>query len=60
MRAPAKRKFNGHWYDRAGSSPTKSKKKATDWAGFQRKVNRMSARVVPVTGGYEIYIRRLR
>ena len=57
-RAPKYKTFNGKRYERVGTSPTTSKKVATGWADFQRKVNNLAARVVPVSGGYEIYIRR--
>lgn len=56
MRGPIRKKFNGHWFDRVGSSITKSKMKAQNWADFQRRNNRLMARVVPVSGGYEIYV----
>lgn len=57
-RAPKYKTFNGKRYERAGTAPTKSKKIAESWADFQRKMNNLAARVVPVSGGYEIYIRR--
>jgi len=57
-RAPKYKNFDGKRYELAGTAPTKSKKVANDWADFQRKVNNLAARVIPVLGGYEIYIRR--
>ena len=57
-RAPKYKTFNGKRYERVGMAPTKSKKTAMDWADFQRKVNNLAARVISVSGGYEIYIRR--
>ena len=51
--------FGGKRYERAGTSPTKSKKVAESWADFQRRQNHLLARVVEApSGGYEIYIRR--
>lgn len=58
LRASKYKTFNGKRYERAGQQPEKSKKAAMGWADFQRKVNNLAARVVPVSGGYEIYIRR--
>ena len=60
MRASKKRKFSGHWFERVRSNPTKSKQVAVRWAKFQRLENNLACRVVPVVGGYEIYIRRLK
>ena len=57
-RAPKYKTFNGKRYELAGTAPTKSKKAAEGWADFQRKVNNLAARVIPVSGGYESYIRR--
>lgn len=57
VKSPKYRTFDGHRYERVGSAPT-DKKTATDWADFQRKVNRLSARVVKVGTKYTIYIRR--
>ena len=51
--------FGGRRYDRAGMSPTRSKKVADSWADFQRRVNKLLARVVKAPStGYEIYVRR--
>ena len=57
-RAPKYKTFDGKRYERVGTTPTKSRRMAMDWADFNRKVNNLAARVVPVSGGYEIYIRR--
>lgn len=59
-RPPKYKTFDGKRYERAGMSPTARKNVALDWANFQRKENKLSARVVPSAGGYEIYIRRHR
>ncbi len=51
--------FGGKRYERVGTSPTKSKRVADSWADFQRRNNKLLARVVKApSGGYEIYIRR--
>lgn len=57
-RLPKYKVFGGKRYERAGSSPTSSKRVADKWAKFQKDVNNLLARVVPCKGGYEIYIRR--
>lgn len=57
-RLPKFKSFGGKRYERVGTAPTTSKKTAMGWADFQRKVNRILARVVSTRGGYEIYIRR--
>ena len=59
IRTPKRKKFMGKWYDRVGTSPTKSKVVADRWADFNRRVNNLLVRVIPAYGkGYEIYTRR--
>jgi len=57
-RAPKYKTFDDRRYERVGSSLTTSKKVAVGLADFQRRVSKIRARVIPVSGGYEIYVRR--
>ena len=60
MRGPDRRKFNGHWYELAGTHPEKSRAKLESWARFQRLENGYSIRIIKVKGGYEAYMFKTR
>jgi len=57
-RAPKYKTFGGKRYERVGTAPTRSKRVADNWADFNRKANNLLVRVIPVSSGYEIYVRR--